>query len=56
VTNQPSLTIEELQLFSADDAAHLFVHPLNRTVLYTPGVRYLMRRAEAYWLIDAVVS
>jgi hypothetical protein len=31
-------------------------HPLNRRVIYTPGVRYLADEAGAYWLIDAIAS
>lgn len=33
-----------------------YTHPLNRRVIYTPGVRYLAQRAGAYWLIDAIAS
>ncbi|WP_145057165.1 DUF6876 family protein [Adhaeretor mobilis] len=31
-------------------------HPLNRRVIYTPGVQYLAEEAGAYWLIDAIAS
>jgi hypothetical protein len=31
-------------------------HPLNQKVIYTPGVRFLVENAEAYWLIDAIAN
>ena len=31
-------------------------HGLLRSLLYTPGVRYLMEEAGAYWLLDAIAS
>tara|TARA_R110002049_G_C9174280_1_gene562394 strand:- start:9887 stop:10282 length:396 start_codon:yes stop_codon:yes gene_type:complete len=31
-------------------------HPLNRKVIYTPGVRHVAEAGEAYWLIDAIAS
>lgn len=33
-----------------------YLHPLNRKVIYTPGVKFLAQSCEAYWLIDAIVS
>jgi hypothetical protein len=33
-----------------------FRYPLNPRVIYTPGVRHLAKRAEAYWLIDLIAS
>ena len=33
-----------------------YTHPLNRKVIYTPGVRYLADAGRAYWLIDAITS
>ncbi len=31
-------------------------HQLCRTLLYTPGVQYLMEAGKAYWLLDAIAS
>lgn len=31
-------------------------HPLNRRVIYSPGVRYIAQEGGAYWLIDAIAS
>ena len=31
-------------------------HPLNRQIIYTPGVRHLAEKGKAYWLIDAIAS
>ncbi|AFY71997.1 hypothetical protein Pse7367_3772 (plasmid) [Thalassoporum mexicanum PCC 7367] len=31
-------------------------HPLFRGFLYTEGVQYLAEAAEAYWLIDCILS
>ena len=45
---------EELQHFSGDLIRYR--HSLNRSVIYTPGVRHLTEKAEAYWLIDAICS
>lgn len=33
-----------------------FRHPLNRRVIYTPGVRFLAEQAGAYWLLDVIAS
>ena len=45
---------QELQHFMGDLVRYR--HPLNQNVIYTPGVRYLAEKAEAYWLIDAIAS
>lgn len=29
-------------------------HPLNRSVIYTPGLHYVAEQGGAYWLIDAL--
>ena len=31
-------------------------HPLNRKLLFTPGVHYLAEEAGAHWLIDVIAS
>ena len=31
-------------------------HQLCPSLLYTPGIKYLMEKGEAYWLLDAQSS
>lgn len=50
----PVLTEADLRGFTGD--LDRYRHPLNRSVIYTPGVRFLAERGQAYWLIDAIVS
>lgn len=50
----PLLTQADLRRFSGD--LERYRHPLNRQVLYTPGVQYLAEQGGAYWLIDAIAS
>ena len=45
---------EELMHFMGDFVRYR--HPLNSSVIYTPGVRHVAEKAEAYWLIDATAS
>lgn len=56
--SQPSqkaaVLLAELHQFRGD--LQRYRHPLNRRLLYTPGVQYLAESAGAYWLIDAVAS
>lgn len=49
-----TLTHADLYQFTGD--AIRYSHPLNRRVIYTPGVRYLAEKAKAFWLIDAITS
>ncbi len=51
---KPQLTHTDLDQFTGDDIRYM--HPLNKKVIYTPGVRYLAQEAQAYWLIDAIAS
>ena len=48
------LTYEALRRFTGD--FDRYRHPLNPTVLYTPGVKYLAEAGQAYWLVDAIAS
>lgn len=48
------LTKDQLNQFTGDVVRYR--HPINRKVIYTPGVKYLAEKAEAYWLIDAIAS
>ncbi|MEM9411296.1 MAG: DUF6876 family protein [Planctomycetota bacterium] len=45
---------EELRQFTGDLVRYR--HLLNRSVIYTPGVRHLAEETNAYWLIDAIAS
>ena len=48
------LTQDELSYFTGD--LERYRHPLNRNVIYTPGIQHVAERGEAYWLIDAIAS
>lgn len=52
--NTTTLNHGDLRQFSGD--LDRYRHPLNPTVIYTPGVRYVAEHGHAYWLIDAIVS
>ncbi len=49
-----TLTEVDLQQFTGDYVR--IRHPLNRKVIFTPGVRHVAEAGEAYWLIDAIAS
>lgn len=49
-----TLTDADLQHFTGDSVR--IWNPLNRKVIYTPGVRHVAEAGEAYWLIDAIAS
>jgi len=51
---QRPLTDSDLLAFTGD--LDRYQHTLNQKAIYTVGVRYLAERAQAYCLIDAVVS
>lgn len=53
-TEKANSLLLELQSFMGDLVRHR--HPLNRSVIYTPGVRHLAEKGEAYWLLDAIAS
>ena len=48
------LTHDDLRRFTGD--LDRYRHPLNRRVIYTPGIRFLAERGGAYWLTDAIAS
>ena len=48
------LTQADLMQFTGD--LERYRHPLNKRVIYTPGVQFMAERAGAYWLIDVIVS
>jgi hypothetical protein len=51
---RPVLTAQDLAAFTGD--LDRYRHPINRKVIYTPGVQYLAEAGGAYWLIDVVAS
>lgn len=53
-TIERSLTESDLNQFTGDILR--YTHPLNRSILYTPGVRHVAEAGQAYWLIDAIAS
>ena len=54
MNDQKPLTHDELRQFTGD--LERYRHPLNRRVIYTPGIRQLAERGGAHWLIDAIAS
>ena len=50
----PRLSQADLNRFTGD--LERYVHPLNRRVIYTPGVQHVAQAGQAYWLIDAIAS
>jgi len=48
------ITLDGLRKFTGD--TERYRHPLNRMVIYTPGVQFLAEQAGAYWLIDVIAS
>ena len=51
---KPRLTHADLYQFTGDLLR--YTHPINRKVIYTPGVRFVAEAAGAYWLTDAIAS
>lgn len=49
---QDRISHSALRMFTGDLLR--YVHPINRQVIYTPGVRFLADAGEAYWLIDEI--
>ena len=49
-----TLTNEELRYFTEDLVRYR--HPINQSVIYTPGVRHVAEKGGAYWLIDTIAS
>ena len=52
--SRAKLTHADLSQFTGD--LERFYRPFNRKVIYTPGVKYLAEKAEAYWLMDDIAS
>lgn len=53
-TSSASLETELAHFYSADDC--VYRHPLFRTFLYSSGVRFLAKEAQAYWLLDKIAG
>ena len=49
-----TITHDDLHHFTGD--LERYCHPMNRRVIYTPGVRFVAEQANAYWLVDAIAS
>lgn len=52
--NETQTLQDELSQYTGDMIRYR--HTLNHSVAYTPGVRHLAEKTEAYWLIDAIAS
>jgi hypothetical protein len=48
------ITHQDLGRFTGDLTRYR--HWQNRRVIYTPGIKYLAGKAQAYWLVDAIAS
>lgn len=46
------LTLTELAQFTGTE--NWYRHPIVRKMLYTDGIRHMMNKAGAYWLIDEI--
>jgi len=49
-----TILLKELQHFTGSEK--FYRHPLFRIFVYTEGVQFLAEKAEAYWLIDYILS
>ncbi|QDV73811.1 DUF6876 family protein [Botrimarina mediterranea] len=54
--HKPSATTLQYELGQFTGDLERYRHPINRRVIYTPGVKHLAERAGAYWLIDSIAS
>lgn len=50
MTQKPKLAHDDLRQFTGD--LQRYRHPLARSMIYTPGVKFVAERGGAYWLID----
>lgn len=46
--------LKEADLRQFTGTEHWYRHPLNRSLLYTDGVKYVAEVAGAYWLVDEI--
>ncbi|GAB5407151.1 MAG: hypothetical protein Aurels2KO_53820 [Aureliella sp.] len=47
-----TLTKQDLDQLCGDVVRYR--HPLNRKIIYTPGVKHVAESGDAYWLVDAI--
>ncbi len=52
-TIETRLTKSALANFTGDDVRY---QSMNRSVIYSPGVKFVAEHGNAYWLVDAIVS
>ena len=52
-TKRGTLTESDLRQFTGDLVRYRTIFP---NIIYTPGVQFLAKKGEAYWLIDAIAS
>jgi hypothetical protein len=45
--------LEELRQFTGSES--FYYHPTYRKFIYTEGVKHLIERAKAYWLLDCFI-
>ncbi len=52
IQNKKTLSATDLAQFTGTE--QWYRHSINRTVLYTDGVRYVAEHGQAYWLLDEI--
>ncbi len=52
IQNKKTLSATDLAQFTGTE--QWYRHSINRTVLYTDGVRYVVEHGQAYWLLDEI--
>jgi len=56
MTDKPTATELEAELQNFTGSQTFYRHALLRSCVYTEGVQHLAERAQAHWLVDAIVS
>ena len=52
IQNKKTLSATDLAQFTGTE--QWYRHSINRTVLYTDGIRYVAEHGQAYWLLDEI--
>ncbi len=52
IQNKKTLSATDLAQFTGTE--QWYRHSINRTVLYTDGVRHVAEHGQAYWLLDEI--
>ena len=47
-----NFNLNELKQFNGSERS--FKHVLNRKIIYTEGIQYLLEKARCYWLLDDI--